>query len=197
MNLQRNACLLVIVLFSIFSFGAEESATKEKDNKFVEHQRGWIGGEYKLARRHWNWFNTTEAVYAFPKSLTDAQNAGILITALNTNTPAYVAGLREADLILQLDHKKITSLTDFRRKIDQTKPGVSLTIVAYRNGELNDYNLTAGCETFREQGMFGFGLPFGLPATNLKFNPSFSLIALKLACETIKHTELDSAKKIL
>jgi hypothetical protein len=195
MILETAFSLFLVVLFaSAPCFGSEISSKKDKES--VKHQRGWIGGEYKLARRHWSWSSTTEAVIAFPDSLTNGKKAGILITGVSTNTPAYLAGLREADLILEMDGQKMTSLSVLRRKIDQTKPGASLVVRAYRNGELQDYSVTVGRETFIENGAFGFGLPLGLPDLSLKFNPSFSLIALGLAWESDQRTELGSGEQI-
>jgi membrane-associated protease RseP (regulator of RpoE activity) len=198
MNRIKTASLFLIALsVSAPIFAGQKTSTKENDKKPPEHQRGWIGGEYRLARKHWSWLGTTDDVVAFPKALTNTQNAGILLTTLSTNTPAYLAGLREADLILEVNGGKITSLWDFRRIIDHTKSGASLSVRAYRNGQLNDYNLTVGCETFREQGAFAIGLPFGLPETNLKFNPSFSLIALGFSCQSTRRIELNSAEQVL
>jgi len=194
MNSKRTVCLLVITLSSVCLFGAEKSSTKEKDKKPTEHQRGWIGGQYKLARRHWSWSDTTDAMIAFPKSVTNAQK-GILIIGLSTNTPAYLAGLREADLILELDHQKIRSLADFRKKIDQAKPGSSLAVQLHRHGELQDCEVTVGRETFLEHGNIAVGLPLGIPRPSFKFNPSFSLVALGLTWRSTKRTELDSAEE--
>jgi hypothetical protein len=192
MNSNKIVSLFLVVLSTSAScIGSENSASRDKDKQPPEHHRGWIGGEYRLARRHWSWSDTTDAVIAFPRALTNTQK-GVLITALATNTPAYLAGLRETDLILELDHEKIASLAAFRKKIDRTKPGSTLALRAYRDGEVQDYNITVGRETFREGGAFAVGLFYDLPS--LKFNPSFSLIALGLY-EGNKRTELGSAEE--
>src|SRR5437868_8428232 len=86
-------------------------STKPKEEP--AHQRGWIGGEYK-------------AVSVFPPGLKRTQKSALLITALNTNTPAAVAGLAAGDLILELNHQPATSLKRFRRTIDAAEPGKSL-----------------------------------------------------------------------
>ena len=193
MNSNKIVSLFLVVLSTSAScLGSQKSTARDKDKQPAEHHRGWIGGEYRLARRHWSWSDTTDAVVAFPKVLTNSQK-GVLITALSTNTPAYVAGLRETDLILEIDHEKIASLAAFHKKIDRTKPGSTLAVRAYRDGEAQDYNVTVGRETFRDNGAFGVGLFYDLPS--LKFNPSFSLIALGLYCETDKRTELGSAEE--
>jgi membrane-associated protease RseP (regulator of RpoE activity) len=191
---SKAACLLIILLSSACVLGSEKCSTKEKDKTAPEHHRGWIGGQYKMARRRWSWSDTTDAVIAFPKSLTNTQK-GILITSLSTNTPAYLAGLREADLILEFDHQKIKSLADFRRRIDQADPGASLAVQIYRHGELKDCAVTVGRETFCEHGNFAVAIPLGVPRPNLKFNPSFSLLALGLTWQSNKRTELDSAEE--
>jgi hypothetical protein len=196
MNSEKIICSFLIgLLTSASALAAEKSSKAKKSKEAAEHHRGWIGGEYKLAKRNWSWFSTSDAVFAFPKSLTNTYK-GLVITRLSTNTPAYLAGLREADLLLELNGEKTTSLSRFREKIDRAQPGASLHIGAFRDGELRECNVTVGCETFREQGMFAIGLPFGLPATNLKFNPSFSLIALGFSSETNKRIELNSGEQI-
>src|SRR5215475_10104942 len=150
--IKTASSLFLVVLFTTVScFASEKSSPKDKDKKPPEHQRGWIGGEYKLAKRHGNMFMSTETVVAFPKSLTTNEKKGLLITALSTNTPAYLAGLREGDLILELDHSPITSLRDFRRKIDEMKPGTPLGIRAFRNDVAQDYDITVGRETYNHQ----------------------------------------------
>jgi membrane-associated protease RseP (regulator of RpoE activity) len=196
MNSNKIVCSLLIALsVSTSNFAAEKSSAKEKDKKPPEHQRGWIGGEYKLVRSHWSWFTSAETVVAFPKSLNATQKRGLLITALSTNTPAYLAGLREGDLILELDRTKITSLTDFRMKIDEMKPGSPLAVRAYRNEEARDYDVTVGRETYRHQGIFAVSLLPILDQPNLKFNPGFSLIALGLSWDTGKRAELGSPEQ--
>lgn len=195
MNSNKIVGAFLAVAFISMTGIAAEKSRKAKDKEPAEHHRGWMGGEYKLARRHWSWFDTTDAVVAFPKILTNSHK-GILITALTTNTPAYIAGLREADLVLELDHKKIRSLADFRRNIDRAKPGDSLSLCVYRDGEVQDYAVIVGRETFTENGACGLALFFDLPVPNLKFNPSFSLIALGLSREADNRTELGSAEQI-
>jgi PDZ domain len=198
MNSKTNYCLLVAALFSASTFGAEKCSIKEKDKSPPEHHRGWIGGEYKLARRHWSWSDTTDAMIVFPKSLTNTQK-GVLIMKLSTNTPAYLAGLREADLVVALDHEKIKSLADFRRRIDQAIPGSSLMVQIYKSGEFENHSIIVGRETFLEHGIFAIGLPLGIPLEvprpNLRFNPSFSLVGLGLTWRSNKRTELDSVEE--
>src|SRR5689334_14321401 len=113
-RLRSKTTLFLVLLFASAScFASEKSSSKDKQPSL--HYLGWIGGEFSLARRHWSWADTTDAVIAFPEALTNTQK-GVLITALATNTPAYLAGLRESDLILELDPEKIATLAAFGKK---------------------------------------------------------------------------------
>ena len=63
MNSNKIVSLFLVVLFtSATSFASEKPCPKDKDKKPPEHQRGWIGGEYKLARRQGNLFMSDETV---------------------------------------------------------------------------------------------------------------------------------------
>ena len=97
-----------------------------------EQQRGWIGGVYERTKNH---CTTTEMLfgadhtrYSFPSPLAKSQSAGFLVTSLATNTPAYQAGLRPGDLILELDHQKVTEWPAFSQIITSTKPGATLPV---------------------------------------------------------------------
>jgi hypothetical protein len=197
MNYNKVAtALLVAFIVSLSTLASENPAKDKKSKETTEYHRGWIGGEYKLVRRHWNWFMSEEAVIAFPKSLPKTQNKGLLITALSTNTPAYLAGLREGDLILELDHVRISSLADFRRKIDKKEPGASLAAQVFRGEDVRDYDVTMGRETYRRQGDFAVSLLPIVREPNLKFNPSFSFVALGFTLDEGKRTELGSAEQV-
>src|SRR6266581_425497 len=78
-----------------------------KSKEAASHHRGWIGGEYK-------------AVSMFPAGLQHTQKSALLVTALNTNTPAALAGLNEGDLILELVHRFIKCVTYLNQSKDRT-----------------------------------------------------------------------------
>ena len=100
-------------------------------------QRGWIGGEYVLAKPASflvAMASTPGVVGSLPASVQQIQKAAVLVKELNTNTPAQLAGLRKGDLILELNHQPVTGLRAFRRIIDQSAPRTGLTVKAWRNG---------------------------------------------------------------
>ena len=150
------AGLLCLGALALLISGCGSTKTKEP----VAHQRGWIGGEYKQAS-------------AFPPALKHTQKSAILITRLNTNTPAALAGLAEGDLVLELNHQPATRLSNFRRTIDGTEPGKSVAIKTWRDGQTVESDVRVGRETFTYNGTFAISLP-GF-CHDLRLSPSAGL----------------------
>ena len=133
-----------------------------KSKEAASHHRGWIGGEYK-------------AVSMFPAGLQHTQKSALLVTALNTNTPAALAGLNEGDLILELDHQPAVGLRKFHQTIDRAEPGTLLPVKAWRGGEMVERNVRVGRETFTDSGTFAIGFPGFFYGVKLWSNAGFSL----------------------
>lgn len=150
---------------------------KHADNEKI-FERGWIGGEYKPAHSRQTIYSARGTINAFPPLLRSTHKAGILLTALSTNTPAQFAGLHEGDLILELDGQPVTRLQDFRRTIDHSQPGTMLAVRAFREGEILDCKIPVGRETFRRQGELVIALPLITQQMDLWPNPGISLVVL-------------------
>jgi membrane-associated protease RseP (regulator of RpoE activity) len=110
------------------------------------HERGWIGGNY-------------EVVTQFPRTFTNAPKAAVLITALNTNTPASLAGLHAGDLILEINHRSAKRLRPFYRTIDRSRPGTLLPVKIWHGGHSTERDILVGKETYNLNGIFAVGLP--------------------------------------
>src|ERR1041385_582503 len=176
-------CLCLALIVTAGCSTTKHAAKPAKEEKI--HERAWIGGQYKLARRSSMWipFAPSEPhLDAFPASLGHSNRAGIFIKSLSTNTPAYQAGLREGDLILAVDHQPIKSLRAFWHSIEASHPGAALPVEGWHNGERFECNVTAGRETFKHWGMFAVGI--WLPSVSkigpfdLWPDPGFDLVAL-------------------
>jgi hypothetical protein len=159
---------------------SSSSAAPAKKNKPIA-QRGWIGGQYALARPS-GFLAAISAspgvVGTLPKTLRHSQKAAILVTQLATNAPAELAGLRKGDFVLELNHRPMTSLQKFRRTIDHSEPGTLLALKAWRNGQVMEYNVPVGCEKFKSGGWLGICLPTVVHCWDLWPNPGFSLVVL-------------------
>jgi hypothetical protein len=196
--------VLWLCLFAALLAGCASGKTKPKAETAKMRERGWIGGEFKLAQKPFTWrtiFGTREEYVALlPRGLASSNHAGILITALGSNAPARAAGLREGDLILDLGHRPVTTLKSFRRNIDQNRPGTSLPVTAWRDGCSFECDVQVGRETFEDWANFTIGiwLPnlsnFG--HLDLWPNPGFDLWLLGFEQESGDRTELESGESI-
>src|SRR5208282_3591488 len=112
---MKHQCVIHHALAAVLLLAGCATHPKEKP----VHQRGWIGGRYERAKSGRTLsemlFGAGHTIYSFPSALSNSQNAAILTTSLGTNTPAYLAGLREGDLILELGHQPVTDLPGFWR----------------------------------------------------------------------------------
>ena len=60
-------------------------------------------------------------------------NNGIYIESINTNSAAKEAGLKEGDIILSIDDKKLERMCDLRCYIYTKKPGDKVKLIIQRN----------------------------------------------------------------
>jgi membrane-associated protease RseP (regulator of RpoE activity) len=154
-------------------------ATGCASNKAVQ-QRGWIGGEFFVAKRSFS--QTSEGqpiVPAFPKQLEGKQKAGVFVSSVYSNTPLAVAGIRAGDLILAVNGHPVEKLSAFHKIIDGSKPGSTVSLALFHNGQAEDRRVIIGRETYRNYHDFAMTLQFP-PSLQLDLvpNPNFSLIAL-------------------
>jgi hypothetical protein len=162
-------------------------------------QRGWIGGEYKLARKAG--FITalcpSPAVSGgLPKGLETKQKSAVLITSLRTHSPVRTAGLQKGDLILELNHKPVTRLHDFRKVVDRCVPGTLLPVKAYRDGQTLDLEVPVGRESFRPGGSFSIVFPSVVHGWDLWLSPGVSLVFVGWEPNPGLRRELGSSREI-
>lgn len=79
-----------------------------------------------------------------PKDVKD----GVAIKQVEPNSPAAQAGLRELDVIVEMDGDKISDVIDLRKHLyNKKKIGDQLEIKFYRNGKLEETTMKLGGET--------------------------------------------------
>lgn len=150
------------VFFAAFVGMLAFATNAEASEKF--HTRGWIGGVYNVVRppsaRQW-FFPPPEVQFdgSFPDSL--RTHPGVILKALNveTNTPAFQAGLRTGDLIVEANLLPVTSLADFHSEIDECKPGNAISLAIYRDGTNMQLSIPVGQQTYQREGMFAVAAP--------------------------------------
>jgi serine protease Do len=88
----------------------------------------------------------------FPQDVTPAlarqfglsKLGGALVSGLKPDAPAAKAGLRDGDVILDLNGQPVESANDLRLRISQTAPGTSVKLEVSRDGKVQDVNVTLG-----------------------------------------------------
>ncbi len=66
---------------------------------------------------------------------------GLLITQVEYNSPAAEAGLRRGDIILEVDQDKVTTVSEFNRKIQDYKPGDVILLLVSRQDTTGYYTI--------------------------------------------------------
>ncbi|PLS15761.1 serine protease [Bacillus sp. M6-12] len=75
--------------------------------------------------------------------------SGVAITSVRRNSPADKAGLKEFDVIVEMDGEKIKDIVGLRRHLYNRKDiGDKLKIKYYRGGKVNEVTMTLAGETF-------------------------------------------------
>ncbi|WP_134698984.1 trypsin-like peptidase domain-containing protein [Ammoniphilus sp. YIM 78166] len=69
---------------------------------------------------------------------------GVVIGYVATGSPAEKAGLKQGDIVIELDKQKMTSSDQFVKAIADTKAGSSHTLLIMRNGEFKSVTVIIG-----------------------------------------------------
>lgn len=164
-----SACLGVLALM------ATGCASKQ-----VTHQRGWIGGDYLVAKRTPCTTSDRHGVVpAFPRQLEGSQRAAIFVSGVYSNTPLASAGIRPGDLILAVDQQPVEKLAAFHRIIDQATPGSAVSVAVFRDGQREDHTVRIGRETYKNWRTVAIGVTLSSKLElDLVPRPEFSWIAL-------------------
>jgi serine protease Do len=61
-----------------------------------------------------------------------SESRGLIVVDVESNSPADDAGLKEGDMILEVDQKQIVDLGEFNRKMESYKPGDTILLLVKR-----------------------------------------------------------------
>lgn len=67
---------------------------------------------------------------------------GALVGEVSPDSPASRAGIKQGDVILELNGQPVNSANDLRLRISQTSPGTSVKLGISRDGKMQDFNVT-------------------------------------------------------
>lgn len=71
-------------------------------------------------------------------------NSGVVITKIDANTPAEKAGVKEGDVVTQVNGETVVDVQSLRNKIASMAPGTKVNLHLYRNGNPSDVTVTLG-----------------------------------------------------
>jgi S1-C subfamily serine protease len=67
---------------------------------------------------------------------------GVLVVGIEENSPAAKAGLREGDVVVELDGKPVRHIDDLQRLLTEERVGVTIPMVALRHTEIVKFDVT-------------------------------------------------------
>ncbi|MRG87980.1 S1C family serine protease [Salinibacillus xinjiangensis] len=87
--------------------------------------------------------------WTYELRLPNEVKGGAVLEGVEPMSPADQAGLKELDVIVQLDEKEITNVMDLRKHLYQEKePGEKMSVTYYRDGEKQTTTMTLSAQDF-------------------------------------------------
>lgn len=164
----------------------------------LNYQRGWIGGSYleaensfirKISRNYFK--DNSDTVPALPDEVEKKQKNAVLVSRIYKNTPIEASGIKEGDLILEIDNRPVKNIKTLRKITDNIDPGAEIIFTVYRKGEILKYPVIIGEETYQELKTLSLGFGFGTDL-DLIPNPDFNIFALISFKKNNNRLELNS-----
>ena len=100
--------------------------------------------EFGTTRRGWLGVFIQEVTSDIAETLGLEGSGGALVSSVNENSPADIAGLEPGDVILSFDGKKIERMRDLPRIVAETDIGTTVVVEIFRGGGLSTVEVTLG-----------------------------------------------------
>lgn len=121
-----------------------------------------------FTRRGYLGVGVVEVTDARAKALNLKDDSGVEVKRVDENSPAAKAGLRDNDVILEVDGKRVDGVEQFIHTISDANPGTKLVLTVWRNGAKQ--LLTATIEA-RPTQMFVYNGPDGMDMPGMPMPP--------------------------
>ena len=109
-----------------------------------------------FGRRGYLGVGVVEMTDARARALNLKDSSGVEVKRVDENSPAAKAGLRENDIILEVDGRGIETIDQFIHTVGDAAPGTKLALTIWRNGAKQTLNATVEA---RPTQMFAFTGP--------------------------------------
>src|SRR6266446_6024161 len=112
--------------------GPEIEANQEFEMALEDEGGSWLGVE------------TQEVTAEKAKDLKLSAERGVVIGKVLEESPAAKAGLKDGDVIMEINGQRVEGTVQFRRMIRETPAGRTLQLTVWRDGRSQSINATLG-----------------------------------------------------
>ncbi|WP_279477851.1 Do family serine endopeptidase [Aureimonas sp. SK2] len=140
------------IAFAIPASTAKSVVQSLRENGNV--QRGWLGVQIAPV---------TEDI---AEALGLSADEGAIVTLPDTNTPAVKAGIQTGDVITAVNGQTIKGPRELARKVAEYRPGTTIDVKVWRNGEARDIKVELGNLSSLDEASNSSG------SSNVPVNPS-------------------------
>jgi serine protease Do len=144
---------------------AEELVSKAQDRAYQIFEQE--PGDFLVSPEDgsgWLGIDIGEVTSEKAKDLKLSAMRGVIVSEVESGSPAAKAGLKENDVILQYDGQTIEGTVQFRRLVRETPPGRSVTLGISRDGNAQSLSVELGDRgAFPEKRIKGRAYDFGGP----------------------------------
>ena len=108
-----------------------------------------ISGRVASSKRGWLGVGVIEVTAERAKALKFTADTGVEVTHVEENSPAAKAGLKEHDVILEVNGQKVDDTGEFVSTIGETAPGSKVALTVWRSGARQNVAATLGARPLR------------------------------------------------
>lgn len=116
----------MIVFGGLLVITLRDSRASEKNGK------GWLG------------VSVQEMTPSLREAMKTGNDTGLLVTNVAPDSPADDAGIREEDVIIEFDGKKVEKSEELTKAVRQTEPDKTVNVVVLREGKRKEFEVTIG-----------------------------------------------------
>jgi len=82
--------------------------------------------------------SSTYQLYQNGIMLSEEITEGVVVVEVSKDTPAYIAGLKKGDVILEINDKKVEDIAKFKTQLYKCNIGDTITLKVYRNNNIKE-----------------------------------------------------------